>query len=118
MKGTTDEAPRVYEKRIGDRVVVTLNSVYVLRDEVCVAARSRSSGIEEWDPQHRAIGLVSQGGWSFRNRGGLEVHTEVQPGDQLYLAGDSAETTLLTSEVVVTATVAKSPRQDPSEFKI
>lgn len=118
MEEAADKAVKAFERREGDCVVVTLNSVYVLRDGVCAAVRSRSSAVEEWDAQHRAIGLVSQGGWLFVARKGLEIHPQVEQGDRLCLTGDSDEMMVVTSEVVATAIAAKPPRKNLSEIEI
>ena len=65
------------------RVIVTRNTEYHLRDDVCVAVRDRKS--KRWAEGHLAVELKIEGGVRFFDNGAVVPSLEdPQPGDAMY----------------------------------
>lgn len=93
------------------RMVVTRNTEYHLRDDVCVAVRDRAS--KRWCEGHMAVSLRCEGGVKFHSNGALIPSlTEPAPGDSIYFsyktaAGDDRQ--LVTSKI---ESIARTPKRD------
>lgn len=82
------------------RVLVTRNSEYHCRDDVCVAVRDRET--LRFAPNHPAIGKHFSGGLRFNDSGGIDSATmslsDLKPGQQVCFSGDDGgDRTLITS---------------------
>lgn len=71
--------------------VLTRNSEYYFRDDVCIAVRKRATG--EWLTDHPALSLKVEGGIRFADGGSLQLHP-LQPhvGDWMIFDGSDLVT--------------------------
>jgi len=81
-------------ERRRQKLVVTRNSEYFLRDDVCVAVRSRATG--DWTSEHPALNKRVEGGIRFTGGGSINLHAGVpEIGDYMMFGGSN----LLTGRV-------------------
>lgn len=93
------------------RLVVTRNTEYHLRDEVCVAVRDRSS--KRWCEGHLAVNLKCEGGVKFHPNGAMIPSlTAPSAGDAIYFSYKTSsgdERQLVTSKI---ESVSRTPKRD------
>jgi hypothetical protein len=108
-----ERANMAYEgtERRRHRLVVTRNTEYHLRDDVCVAVRDRVS--KRWCEGHLAVSLRCEGGVKFHTNGALIPSlTDPTPGDAIYFSYRTAsgeERQLVTSKI---ESVGRTPKRD------
>jgi hypothetical protein len=93
------------------RLIVTRNTEYHLRDDVCVAVRDRST--KRWCEGHLAVNLKCEGGVKFHPNGAV-IPSLMQPiaGDAIYFSYKTSggeERQLVTSRI---ESVARTPKRD------
>ena len=93
------------------KLVVTKNTEYHLRDDVCVAVRDRSS--KRWCEGHLAVSLRCEGGVKFHTNGAvIPSLTDPIPGDAIYFSYKTAtgeDRQLVTSRI---ESVVRTPKRD------
>ncbi|HTJ85502.1 MAG TPA: hypothetical protein VL400_27480 [Polyangiaceae bacterium] len=93
------------------RLVVTRNTEYHLKDDVCVAVRDRGS--KKWQEGHLAVSLRVQGGVRFFDNGAVVPSLEEPaPGDAMfftYKSDSGHERQLVTSRIEA---VSRTPKKD------
>jgi hypothetical protein len=93
------------------RLVVTRNTEYHLRDEVCVAVRDRST--KRWAEGHQAVSLRCEGGVKFHSNGAMIPSlTDPTPGDAIffsYKTSTGEDRQLVTSKI---ESVGRTPKRD------
>ncbi len=93
------------------RLIVTRNTEYHLRDDVCVAVRDRSS--KRWCEGHLAVALRCEGGVKFHANGAMIPSLmDPAPGDAIFFSyrnasGDDRQP--VTSRI---ESVARTPKRD------
>ena len=71
--------------------VLTRNSEYFFRDDVCIAVRKRETG--EWIEAHPALSLKVEGGIRFSDAGSLKLHPRApEVGDWMIFDGSDLVT--------------------------
>lgn len=96
------------------RMLVTRNSEYHCRDDVCVAVRDRRT--HRFVAEHPALGKHISGGIRFNDNGGLESATsgtDVLPGQQVCFADGDSDRTLITSPL---AAIERPPKEVVDEY--
>ncbi len=74
--------------------VLTRNSEYYFRDDVCIAVRKRATG--EWLDRHPALNLRVEGGIRFADGGSIKLHPRLpEIGDWMIFDGSD----LLTAQI-------------------
>ena len=93
------------------RLIVTRNTEYHLKDDVCVAVRDRNT--KKWQVGHLAVSLRVQGGVRFFDNGAVVPSLEAPgPGDAMfftYKSGAGSDRQLVTSRIEA---VARTPKKD------
>lgn len=93
------------------RLVVTRNTEYHLRDEVCVAVRDRRT--KKWCEGHLAVSLKVEGGVRFHDNGAVVPSLEdPRPGDAMfftYRTDLGHERQLITSKIEA---IERPPKRD------
>ncbi len=76
------------------RILVTRNTEYHLRGELCVGVKAPAGG---WDEEHRAVGCVLEGGIGVNSNGGFfaKIGSDLEPGFRLCFSGDVLTSPLL-----------------------
>jgi hypothetical protein len=93
------------------KLIVTRNTEYHLRDDVCVAVRDRST--RRWCEGHLAVSLRCEGGVKFHSNGAMIPSLiDPGPGDAIYfsyIAANGDERQLVTSRI---ESIARTPKRD------
>jgi hypothetical protein len=93
------------------RLVVTRNTEYHLKDDVCVAVRDRST--KRWCEGHLALMLRCEGGVKFHSNGAMIPSLiDPAPGDAIYFSYKTSggeERQLVTSKI---ESVERTPKRD------
>ena len=99
MSGTAEQSTYRGPERRRHRVLVTANSEYHCRDDICVAVRDRRT--DRFVGDHPALGKHISGGLRFNENGGIAsatIGTAPKPGEQvLFAAEDDEDRTVITS---------------------
>jgi len=93
------------------RLIVTRNTEYHLKDDVCVAVRDRAT--KRWAEGHMAVSLRCEGGVKFHSNGAMIPSlTEPAPGDAIffsYKTSGGEDRQLVTSKI---ESVLRTPKRD------